>query len=251
MVKKKLKELLHPLIIRLGYQNIEPVVEQSLLEHFFQTIQAMEFNPNHIVDVGANHGNWTRTALKYFPQSQYTLLEPQKWLEKNISDLLNTNSKVKFFPFGAGSSKGTFKFTLLERDDSSNFLLSESEAKQMGLKQIDVDVITLNEFLPTVSSQSPDIIKIDAEGLDLQVLNGSSNFFGNTEIFIVEAGVGSKYIKNDITTVIEFMKQRNYRLFEITDLNRPFSLGVLWLMELVFVRENGFIHSKVLTLGIE
>jgi hypothetical protein len=31
--------------------------------------------------------------------------------------------------------------------------------------------------------------KIDAEGLDLEVLKGASNYFGKTEIFMVEAGV--------------------------------------------------------------
>ena len=250
-VKRRLKKLLHPLVSRLGYDNKASTKEKSLLEYFFQTLQETKFNPNHIVDVGANHGNWTRMALRYFPKSHYTLLEPQKWLETHINDILTTNSRVKFYPFGAGNSKGSFKFTLLDRDDSSNFLLSEEEAEQMGLRQIDVDVVTLNEFLPGLRLPNPDVIKIDAEGLDLQVLDGANDFFGKTELFIVEAGVGSKYIKNEIGIVIEYMKQRGYRLFEITDLNRPFSLQILWLVELVFMRENGFIHSKVSSLGID
>ena len=239
------------MIVRMGYHNDVPAPEKNPLEHFFQIILKMGFSAEHIVDVGANHGNWTRTSLKYFPLSQYTLLEPQRWLEKYISDILTTNSKVKFYPLGAGNSRGSFKFTLLDRDDSSNFLLSEEEAKKMGFEQIDADIVTLNEFLPTVSSLLPDIIKIDAEGLDLQVLDGASIFFGKTEIFIVEAGVGSKYIRNDIASVIAYMHDRGYRLFEITDLNRPFSPAVLWLVELVFIKENGFIHGKVSALGID
>lgn len=250
-VKQIFKKLFYPLFIKLGYQESIPVPAESLLEHFFRTIKEMDFNPKFIVDVGSNHGNWTRQALRYFPDSKYMLLEPQQWLEKYVSDILKSNPNVKFYPVGAGSKNGSFKFTLLDRDDSSNFLMTEEEAKQLGLKQIEVEVVTLNEFVPKFTTDCPDIIKIDAEGLDLEVLEGASCFFGQTELFIVEAGVGSKYIENDIATVVNFMKQKGYRLFEVTDLNRPFSLGVLWLVELVFMRENGLIHAKVLELGID
>ena len=90
--------------------------------------------------------------------------------------------KSSFFRFGAGNVSGTFKFTLLGRDDSSNFLLSETQASELGLKQVEVEVVTLNEFLPSNVSQVPDIIKNDAEGFDLEVLEGANNFFGQTEI---------------------------------------------------------------------
>jgi hypothetical protein len=39
------------------------------------------------------------------------------------------------------------------------------------------------------------------------------------------------------------MNEKGYRLFEITDINRPFQLQVLWLAELVFVKKNGIIDS--------
>jgi hypothetical protein len=42
--------------------------------------------------------------------------------------------------------------------------------------------------------------KIDAEGLDLEVLKGASNYFGKTEIFMVEAGVLSQNL------IIAFLK---------------------------------------------
>jgi len=39
-----------------------------------------------------------------------------------------------------------------------------------------------------------DIIKIDTEGLDLNVLKGGNKYFGKTEIFMVGAGVVNKAI---------------------------------------------------------
>ena len=52
----------------------------------------MGFVPKHIIDVGANHGTWTRETLKYFPEAYYTLIEPQEWLKPSLQDILDVNS---------------------------------------------------------------------------------------------------------------------------------------------------------------
>jgi len=246
LIKKNIKRILHPLIIRLGYK--ENTREAGLLENFFSLLAEIGFVPNHIIDVGANHGSWTRTALNYFPDAHYSLLEPQKWLEAYVKDLMDSNSKIRFFPCGAGSTSGTFKFTVTSRDDSSNFLISTVDAKNAGYEQIDTEVVTLNELVSKNNLPPPDIIKIDAEGFDLEVLEGADNFFGKTEIFMVEAAVVAKVIENSFLKVIEFLDQRGYRLFDITDLNRPFEPRVLWLTELVFIRKGGMIDEmKIIT----
>jgi hypothetical protein len=43
--------------------------------------------------------------------------------------------------------------------------------------------------------------------------------------------------------MLQYMDQKGYILFEITDLNRLFYDEVLWLMELVFIKKNGKIDS--------
>ena len=65
---------------------------------------------------------------------------------------------------------------------------------------------------------------------------------------MVEAAVVAKVIENSFLRVIEFLDQRGYRLFDITDLNRPFEPRVLWLTELVFIRKGGMIDEmKIIT----
>ncbi len=238
LIKRSLKKILHPLIIRLGYK--QNFTDLNLLENFFATLKQINFIPVHVVDVGANHGGWTRTALHYFPDAYFTLLEPQQWLEVYFKDLLEQNPKIKYHHCGAGSKPGTFKFTIANRDDSSTFVLSEEDAKEQGLKQIDVNIVTLNDLISSQNLPDPDIIKIDAEGLDLEVLKGADDFFGKTEIFMVEAGVAAKGIENEFSRVVDYMDTKGYKLFEITDLNRPFEPRILWLTELVFIRKRDY-----------
>lgn len=247
IVKKILITLCNPLIKRLGY--VTPSLSNStgknnLLTNFYSTLKHINFIPGHIVDVGANHGTWTRETLHHFPAAYYTMLEPQPWMRDSMKDILDSNPKVKFNAVGAGEKPGTFKFTIVDRDDSCSFIYTEAEAKEKGFRQIEVPVVTLNNLLAEANLPVPEIIKIDAEGLDIEVLKGASDFFGKTEIFMVEAGVVNRSIKNNFLKVITFMDENGYRLFEITDLNRPFKSNALWLVELVFIKKNGYIDSQ-------
>ncbi|WP_394775095.1 FkbM family methyltransferase [Flavobacterium sp.] len=252
-MKKKIKKVSKLLLKKLGYNlskvsasntAIDTNSKNFLLSNFYDTLKKLNFEPKHIVDIGANHGTWTRETLQYFPEAYYTLLEPQEWLKESFQDILQTNDKVQFHPVGAGEKKGSFLFTIVDRDDSCSFRYTKEEALNAGFKQLEIPVVTLNELLFESKIPVPDIIKIDAEGLDIEVLKGASDFFGKTEIFMVEAGVVIKSFDNNILKLMNFMDENGYKLFEITDLNRPFALKVLWLVELVFVKKDGFIDSQ-------
>lgn len=240
-IKKITKYFLDPLIKKMGYTDSSD--KDGLLSLFFENLKQVGFSPKHIIDVGANRGTWTRKTLKFFPDAHYSLIEPQSHLKVHFQDILN-NPKVAFYPCGAGSSSGSFKFTIANRDDSCSFNYSEEEANEFGFEQIDIEVKTLNEIFANNSNWPiPDIIKIDAEGLDIEVLKGASNYHGKTEVFLVEAGVFEKEFQNSVTNVVSYMDEIGYKLFDITDLNRPFFPSFLWLVELVFIRKGGLIDS--------
>lgn len=212
--------------------------KESMISTVFNLFKEVGFEPTHILDIGANHGTWTREVLKYYPDSKYTLVEPQEWLKESFSDLLK-NDKIQFLPIGAGKENGYFNFTLVDRDDSCSFGYTEVQAKDSGFKQVNVEVKTINQIVQESSFPKPDLIKIDAEGLDLEVIQGASDLFGITEVFLIEAAVNCKSFDNSVMKVIVYMESIGYKLFDITDLNRPFEKKVLWLMELVFVKKAG------------
>lgn len=245
-MKKIIKKGFSKLGLTIGKKTANVTNKDYLLFNFYQTLKAFQFEPKHIVDVGANHGTWTREALNYFPDAYYSLVEPQYWLKESISDILSNNKKVTFHPFGAGDTEGSFQFTIHDRDDSCSFKFTQEEALAKGYKQLTLPVVTLNKLVSETKLPVPDIIKIDAEGLDIQVLNGASDYFGKTEIFMVEAGVVNKSFDNSFLKIMNYMDEKGYRLFEITDLNRPYYPNVLWLVELVFVLKGGRIDSQVI-----
>jgi FkbM family methyltransferase len=132
---------------------------------FFSVLKGRGFSPKHIMDVGANHGYWTRYALDYFPDSFYTLIEPQDYLKENVQDLLSReDGKIRWIGAGASDKPGTLPFTIDHRDHSSTFSITSEAAEGFGMRQIEVPVITLNEIVQTGNAPYPEMVKIDAEG---------------------------------------------------------------------------------------
>lgn len=243
-----------PVAARLGYfrphQSKKPRVvdelgqKNNLLMSFYSAVEEAGLKPKHIMDIGANRGTWAQVARQTFPSALITMLEPQSWLQPSPQDLVNNDPNMLYFPVGAGRAAGSFSFTLAERDDSSTFRLSKQEAESRGLEQREIPVVTLNGLIREKSLPVPEIVKIDAEGLDLDVLEGASDLFGKTEAFMVEAGIVNKVFPNSVSRMITYMESKGYVLFDITDLNRPWKIPVLWLVELVFVKREGVLDSK-------
>src|SRR5260370_131241 len=140
------------------------------LSPFFASLQKLGFAPKHIMDVGANRGLWTREAIKFFPDAQYTLVEPQDHLKSHIQDLLDRGCKIHWINGAAGDKSGSMPMSIASRDDSSTLLPKDRYGKATGSRQTTVEVKTLNEIAASCGTPLPDMVKIDAEGFDLRVL---------------------------------------------------------------------------------
>ncbi len=242
-VKKFLQSVLAKFGFRLVRINDGPRPSEGL-DPFFSLLQRLGFAPKHILDVGANRGNWTRTAIKHFPGAHYTLVEPQDHLKSHIRDLLDRGCNIHWINAGAGDKSGTMPMSISSRDDSSTFVLTDRHGQTTGSQQSTVPVKTLNEIVSSSSAPPPEMVKIDAEGFDLQVLAGASGLLGKTDIFLVEAVVCGNY-ENSVAEVVNFMAAAGYRLIDITDLNRSPRHGVLWLTELAFLRNASPLLSAI------
>jgi FkbM family methyltransferase len=205
------------------------------LDTFFSLLKRFNFSPGHIFDVGANRGLWTRKAIQFFPDAQYTLVEPQNNLKVYIQDLLDAKYKITWINAGASDTSGSLPLNISYRDDSSTFILQPADS---NLPQITVPVKTLNEIAAASNAPPPDMVKIDAEGLDLEVLAGASDLIGKTEIFFVEVVICSIFYDNTIARVVRRMDDAGYRVIDITDINRSTKYGVLWLCELAFLKKS-------------
>lgn len=213
------------------------------LEPFLSLLKCFGFNPKHIVDIGAHKGSWTRRAIDFFPDAQYTLVEPQDHLKAHVQDLFDRGYKITWINAGVADKPGLLPFNISYRDDSSTFVSVSGD----GGQQVSVPVKTLNEIVSARNAPSPEMVKIDAEGFDLKVLAGASDLFGKTDIFFVEVVVCAGLYENTLARVVQRMDAAGYRVVDITDINRSTKYGVLWLCELAFLRNESKLFASATT----
>jgi FkbM family methyltransferase len=225
-------------------QELQPAPQPSQgLEPFLDLLKRYGFDPKHIVDVGANRGTWTRKAAQFFPNAQYTLVEPQDQLKEYIQDLIASGTKINWINAGVSDVPGTLPLKVSYRDDSSTFISSPDDG---NAPKILIPVRTLNEIVTSSNSPMPEMVKIDAEGFDLKVLAGAAQLFGRTEVFFVEVVISENNpYENTISRVIPTMEQAGYHAVDITDINRSPKYGVLWLCELAFLRNGSLLFDGV------
>lgn len=212
----------------------------AAVERLLMTLRALGLAPQHIVDIGANHGGWSRVALSVFPGVNLTLFEPQQSLDKFLADLAKTPNVLIHYE-GVGDIDGQLPFTLHDRDDSCSFVYDAAEATALGFTQNQIKICRLDTALADSPFPPPDIVKIDAEGLDLKVLEGAPKTLETAQVVLVEASVANRDYPNSVLEVVIKMNDLGFRLFDITDLNRTPTHKVLWLVEAVFVRKGSAI----------
>jgi FkbM family methyltransferase len=242
-VKTLIQSLLRPFGLRLTRLRDErrPEYGASVL---FSTLQRFSFSPRLVLDIGANHGNWTRAAIKYFPEAQYVLIEPQDQLKVCVQDLIDSGYKIRWVNAGVADQPGMLPFYVSDRDDSSSFLPRDTQSQSRAASETMVSVETLDILLSKYHLPAPDMVKIDAEGFDLKVMQGASSLIGKTEVFLLEAGVLCPF-ENSVARVVSMMEDFGYRLVDITELNRSPKHGVLWLTELAFLRSSSPLLAAV------
>ncbi len=235
-----MKGFVQSVLKRLGYRlsSLESGPPAYGLDGFFSLMKRRGFGPKHVIDIGANKGNWTRAAIQFFPEAHYTLVEPQDGLKIHVQDLIDGGYKIRWITAGAGDQSGSLPFAVSCRDDSSSFVPGQRKDQSASLQLPLVRVMTLNEIAAESGAPPPDMVKIDAEGFDLKVLAGGSELLGKTDVFLVEAMICEPSYENTLARVIERMAAAGYRLIDITDLERSPKDGVLWLCEVAFLRSD-------------
>lgn len=244
--------LLRRIANRLHPQETAPAIavrvkqnEPTLLDRLYGSLQKLDFKPQHIIDVGANRGHWTQKTLEYFPNAYYTLLEPQPQMRDEMQDLLQSNSRVTLHTVGAAAQNGELAFTIANRDDSCTFCLSADEASALGFRQVNVPVVRLDDLVRPLNLPAATMIKIDAEGCDLEVLQGAPELLKTCEVLFLEAAVMCKMFKNDLRRVINTVHDLGFTPLDFTDLNRTQKHGSLWLTEVCFIKRGGKLDVQV------
>lgn len=199
------------------------------------TLKRLGFTPSIAIDIGAYHGSWSREYLRLFPRTTNLLLvEPNPYsysiLSNNLIDLRSISRNVEVLDIALGKeSQAQRKFFAMET--GSSFY---PELSPYSREEVNVRTSSLDQVVADTQFTSPDIIKIDTQGSELEILQGSSHVLGTLsvlqlEVSIVPSNRGGVLYQD----VLDFLHNLGFFLFDVNQLIRRKD-GVLWQLDLTF-----------------
>jgi FkbM family methyltransferase len=141
---------------------------------------------NVILDIGANTGLFTLLAKTVNPHTQVYAFEPLPQFHQQLQKNLDVNHyNVSVEPIALSNYQGTANFYVPELNQgnlySSSLNLSHYYQHQSSQPRVhSVEVTTLDQWLVNRSISNVDLVKIDAEGEDLNILKGFSKTLQTT-----------------------------------------------------------------------
>jgi FkbM family methyltransferase len=129
-----------------------------------------------IFDVGANEGESTLEALKNFPKARVLSFEPHPTTFATLTAKVGRNPRFQGFNLALGTDIGEVE--MIEYDDSTTNSLKRNNPYSTRFntsgRSIRIQETTLDTFCSERSIDNIDLLKIEAEGADVAVLQGNS-----------------------------------------------------------------------------
>lgn len=205
---------------------------------FLYQLAARDFRPRHVFDVGANKGRWSRRINAVFPGCTFTLIEPQAEMARHLEPLCRKVPGSRWICAGAGAEPGELELTVNPNGVSSSFTPSAEDAAAQHFQRRSVPVITLDSVVQEEGGRVPDLVKIDAEGLEPQVMDGARTLIGKAEVFILHACMKPPPPGWPTPLALwTMMEEYGYTVFDFVMFQRH--RGDLAFAKIAFVRRGG------------
>lgn len=170
-----------------------------------------------IFDVGANVGYWSLEAAEIFPNAQIYAFEPSRHTFEVLSSATASAKRIIPLNLAIADKTGT---AILYSDKELSGLAS---LRNRRLEHFDIhldnseeiETITLDQIVKQLKT-IPKILKIDAEGLELEILNSGESYV--TKIPIVQFEFGGSNLDSQTTfqDFWYFFADKGFEIYRIT-----------------------------------
>jgi FkbM family methyltransferase len=138
-----------------------------------------------VVDVGANVGDWSARAIESFPALERLIcFEPGTWAADELQKRLGGDARVDVVRRAVGDRRAEVTFW----EEPHGGTMSSGVAGHSSSSAIarTVETVTLDEELRRLAVDKVDLLKVDAEGLDLHVLRGVAGLLRANAIDVIQ-----------------------------------------------------------------
>jgi len=212
------------------------------LESMFRVLLAQRLEVTHILDIGANRAGWSSEASGFYPRARYTLVEPQEELAGFIEPFCAKHPGSEWIRAGVGAREEIRDFVVDPGTVSSSFYTPEAN-RTAGQEVRRVKVVTLDSIVERRGV--PQVLKIDAEGAEMEILQSATSVLGKTELILLELPFFSFHPNvPTFSTMVTHMANQGYEPYYFTWFHPRPRDGAQGLCELAFALRAGKLRAQ-------
>jgi FkbM family methyltransferase len=200
------------------------------------------FQPAQIFDVGAYEGEFAKCCLGIWSNAKVACFEPLEHKVIQLQQLASRNPARQVFP-GLLGAKALDKIPFHESETGSSVLVDHSPQNfPVTFQPVrTVDQIVQEHF----GDRSPDLLKLDVQGYELEVLKGAEKSLPNMQAILAEVNLLDIYKDVPLfAEVVAWLNDRDWVAYDICALTRRPLDQALWQADFIFVPRNSPLRAN-------
>ncbi len=225
-------------------ENGETYVQACVLRGTDRTASALT-----VFDIGANRGDWTRALLAQLPEARLAstrlfACEPIPATRTKLEEALagmDGGNVVEVLPLAMSDRCGSAEMLVMNESGRTNTLEFDGAMGSQARDRVSVETVTLDSFCSSRGIARIDLVKCDAEGHDVRVMEGAMPLLESERIDVFQFEYNFRWIygRSFLKDVFDLVGALPYRLARI----RPRHIEVLdaWHPELERFFEGNYV----------
>lgn len=228
------------------FNQISNVLKTVLTSHFLQqragkmnaliNLKKSGFSPSLVIDVGAQIG--TPELFHVFPDAHHIFIEPVMECIPHLQHIASQLKSVDIHNCAISNINGKTEISLTpSRQYASIDHKIGDEVRTIDVKTID----SIVEELPLETTREI-LLKIDVDGPEIKVLQGSKSLLKSNCILLIEASIADEFPR--FNKLIDYLSAYDYDVYDIVDPMYRQSDWHLWQVDIILAKRTSYIWGE-------
>jgi FkbM family methyltransferase len=207
--------------------------QMTTLDHALRRLQGHQIPIATLIDVGASNGSWSKAFAHYFPGRHHLLVDANEVHLPALTSVCQEHLNWHYVLAAVGGKTEEVYF------DASEPLGGHLSKYPHGQNDIPCISTTIDDLLEKQPLPGPFMIKLDTHGVEIPILDGSTNALKQTNVLVIEAynfHFGEPAVP--FWELCRHLFDLGFRPLDVFDLLYRRTDNAFWQFDLLFVRRD-------------